>query len=240
MAISNPNKTDRASRGDCRRIQSSLIEHLEGQLGPEEGRTVDEHLKACPRCASELVSLRQTLTFLGHRELAEPDEHFWMDLRYRVRQGIRDDREAAPGRRPVPAKSWVPAMAVASLFIFLFLWWTSHPQVPAPWQRPTLAQLERSGQQSLETLSEMITIDDELPISYTPGDSLAELLVSVSQPDRILEQVMIGEKMTQDMDLWEEIIVEEAVAEAPLEMLIEELTEGQLKKLSDKLLNLTG
>ena len=240
MAKSNPEQNNRYSRAVCRRIQTSLVEHLEGQLGPEEGRTVEQHLKACPRCASELVSLRQTLNFLGHRELPEPDESFWMDLRYRVRQGIRDDRETAPRRRPVPAKSWVPAVAVASLIVFLFLWWTGHPQIPAPGRHSTLAHLEQRGQQSLETLSEMMTIDDELPTASTPGDSLAELLASVSQPDRILERVMMGEKMTQDPDLWEEIIMEETVAEAPLEVLIEELTEEQLKKLSDKLLNLTG
>jgi hypothetical protein len=240
MAKSNPKQSNRQSRAVCRRIQSSLIEHLEGQLAPEEGRTIDEHLSICPRCASELVSLRQTLSFLEHRELPEPDESFWMDLRYRVRQGIRKERPTAPSRPPIPAKAWVPAAAMASLFVFLFLWWTSHPRMPSPGQRPVLAQLEQMGQQSLETLSAIFTVDEELPIAHTPGDSLVELLASTSQPERALARLMIGEKMAQDPNFWEDIILEKAMAEAPVELLIEELTEGQLKRLSDRLLNLTG
>ncbi len=240
MAKSNTKKTDRQIRTHCRQVRTSLVDHLEHQLPPEEQRMVDEHLKVCPRCAAERASLKQTLTLLNYRELPEPDESFWMELRSRVRQGIREE-QAVSGRRPaVPIRAWVPAVAVASLLVFLFLWWSGHPQFPAPGGHSLLASLEQQGLRSLEKLGKTLSDIEGLEFARTPGDSLVELLAAIPHPAETLERMLMVEKMARDPDLWEAVIEEEALLQTPAEMLIEELSEDQLKMLSVKLKNLMG
>jgi hypothetical protein len=240
MKTSDHKKSQQIDRSLCRHVQDILLDDLEGQLPAGEQEMVSSHLKVCPRCASERATMKQTLTLLDRRELPEPDESFWMELRYRVRQGISEDRSATPYRPAVPARAWVPAVVVASLLTFLFLWWAGHPQPPAPGISPLLSRLELEGQRSLRTLSKMDTQIDALEFTSSPGDSLVELLVAMPQPTVALERALIGEKMTRDPELWESVIEEEVLSERPVNLLIEELDEDQLRRLSTRLKNLTS
>ncbi len=240
MGKSNPKETDRQIRTHCKQVRAFLVDHLEDQLPPEEQRMVDEHLKVCPRCAAERASLKQTLSLLNCRELPEPDESFWMELRCRVRQGIREEQAVSPRRPAVPVRAWAPAVAVASLLVFLFLWWSGHPQLPAPGGQSLLASLEQQGLRSLEKLGETLSDIEELEFARTPGDSLVELLAAIPHPAETLERTLMAEKMARDPDLWEAVIEEETLLQTTAEMLIEELSEDQLKRLSAKLKNLMG
>jgi hypothetical protein len=236
----------RPDRALCRHVQAVLVDDLEGQLPPGEHETVSAHLKECPRCASERTTLQRTLDILGHRELTEPDERFWMDLKYRVRQGIRDDRRGAAAVQPsVPVRVWVPAVVTACLIVFLFFWWAGRPGAPVPGTSPLLSNIEQQGQRSLKLLGQLhpeIDRDDIVQddIVHSPSDALVDLLASIPQPARIMERALLGEKMAQDPELWESVIEEETLSETPVDILIEELTEDQLRRLSNRLLDVMG
>lgn len=240
MRTSSSKKIRPEIRAHCKRIRESLVDHLEHQLSPEEHQTVDEHLKACPYCSAEQAALNRTLVLLGQRDLPDPGETFWIDLRYRVRQKVREDRAVSARRPLIPVRAWVPVVVVASLLVFLLLWWSSHPQPPAPGRPPLLAHLEQEGLRSLEGLSERQLSIEDLDLAQTPGDSLAELLVAITHPLETLEKLLVRKNMAQNPDLWETVVEEEFGPKLSLEAMIEGLTEEQLNELSTRLKNISG
>ena len=240
MAKSSPKEISRRIQAHCKRVQASLLEHLENQLTPEEQRRVDQHLKVCPRCAAEKASLQKTLNLLSHRPLPEPDESFWMELRHGVRQGIREKEDISGVRPPLPARAWVPAVVVASLFVFLFLWWSNRPQLPVPGQRPLLVHLEREGLRNLVQLRDDWLSIEEFEPAETTEDSLVVLLATMPRPALALEQLLVREKMGEDPGLWETIIEEEHAPESALEDFLEDLSEPQLMELSSRLGKIIG
>ena len=49
----------------CQQIVEWVTDYLEGELGDEARRLVDEHLADCPPCQRYLDQIRQTLLVLG-------------------------------------------------------------------------------------------------------------------------------------------------------------------------------
>ena len=240
MAKSNLKEVSRRIRAHCKRVQASLVAYLENQLTPEEQRRVGQHLKVCPRCAAEKASLQKTLNLLGQRPFPEPDESFWMELRHGVRQGIREKEDLSRVTPPFPARAWVPAVVVASLFVFLFLWWSNRPQLPMPGPRPLLVHLEREGLRNLHMLQDSSPGIEDLGLAKTPGDSLVELLMAINRPAETLEMVLVRERVAESPDLWEMIVEEELTPKISLEVLLEDLTEPQLMELSSRLEKIIG
>jgi hypothetical protein len=54
-----------------------LIEALYGELDAAEKERFDLHLRSCPECASEYVSLAATLRIMDKRERLDPGPGFW-------------------------------------------------------------------------------------------------------------------------------------------------------------------
>ncbi len=233
-------KKSRRPRTSCRRVQAALVEYLEGQLPAGEQDRITAHMKGCSRCAAERISLEKTLTIMSRREFPEPDERFWMELKGRVREGIRDDR--APSRRsaPAPARTWAPAAIVAAMVVFVFLWWAQPPLPPVPGPGPMLSDLELEGRQSLKALGDTYQDSEMILLPDSPGDSLASLLAAAPRPSETLEQALIGVKMAEQPDLWESVIEEKTHLLRPVDLLLEELSEDQLRTLSDRLDRLLG
>jgi len=177
---------------------------------------------------------------MGQRILPDPDPVFWATLRYRVRRETKQVWAIPPRRPPVPVKAWVPAVVVASLLVFFFLWWSGVPQIPEPGRSPLLAQLEQEGLRSLQLLRESQIDIEDLQEAQTPGDSLVELLATIPGPMEILERALVRENVAQNPDLWEAAVQEEFAPELLLETMLEDLTEEQLKELSARLKNLMG
>ena len=48
----------------CRTIQSSLVPYLDGELDPRDERRVEEHVRSCSNCQTELGQLRQVTLVL--------------------------------------------------------------------------------------------------------------------------------------------------------------------------------
>jgi hypothetical protein len=240
MKTSAEKTTRHHRRMSCRRVQAALVDYLEGQLPADDQDRVTAHLHGCPRCAAERTALRKTLDLLDRRELPEPDERFWMDMKQRVREGLRE--EQAPRRQPspVPARAWAPAVAMAAAVVFLFLWWVHHPLPPAPGPDGMISRLELEGRQSLTALVRSPGVAETLPALSSPGDSLTVLLAAASRPSKTLEQALIGTKMEQQPDLWGSVIEEEISSQQPLEALLDELSEDGLRELSARLSRLAG
>jgi len=227
-------------RMSCRRVRAALVDYLEGQLSADEQDQVSAHLQSCKRCAAERMALKKTLQVLSCRELPEPDERFWMDMKQRVREGLKEEQMTRRQPSPVPARTWIPAAAVAAAVVFLFLWWTRLPVPPAPVSGQMLSRLEQEGRQSLMTLGQDLDITESLPMPGSPGDSLISLLAAASRPSETLEQAIIGNRMKQQPDLWGAVIEEEISSRQPVDMLLKQLSEAQLRTLSARLSRLAG
>jgi hypothetical protein len=240
MAKSSPKEGSRRIRAHCKVIQASLVAHLENQLAPEEQRRVDQHLNVCPRCTAERASLQKTLNLLSQRPLPEPDESFWMELRHGVRQGIREKEDISRVRPPFPARAWVPVVVVASLLVFLFLWWSRSPHPPVPGEGSLLAHLEQEGLRSLVQLRDDWLSMEEFEPAETTEDSLVVLLTTIPRPAVAIEQLLVREKMGEDPGLWETVIEEERAPESVLEDFLEDLSEPQLMELSSRLEKIIG
>jgi len=240
MRTSAENSERHQRRISCRRVRAALVDYLEDQLPADDRDRVTAHLQRCPRCAVERTEMEKTFSLLGRRELPEPDERFWMDMRRRVREGLREDRAPHRQTSPVPARAWAPAVAVAAAFVFLFLWWVHHPLPPAPGPEGMLSRLEMEGRQSLIELVQSPDAAEALPSLSSPGDSLSSLLAATARPSQILEKALIGMKMAQQPDLWGSVIEEEIYAQRPVEELLGELSETELEKLSARLSRLAG
>lgn len=227
-------------RMSCRRVRAILVDYLEDQLPADEQGRISAHLQSCKRCAAERAALKKTLVLLSRREVPEPDERFWMEMKRRVRQELGEERTPRRQPAPVPVRTWAPAVAVAAAVVFLFLWWAHLPTPPAPGPDRMLSRVELEGRQSLLALGQNSDLSETLAMSGSPKDSLTSLLAAASRPSEILEQALIGSRMRQQPDLWGTVIEEEISSHQPVEELLQELSEAQLRTLSARLSRLTG
>jgi len=83
-------------------------------------------------------------------------------------------------------------------------------------------------------------VTEALPVLRAPGDSLSSLLASAPRPSEILEQALLGARMKEQPDLWGAVIEEEFSSRQPVNALLEELSETQLRTLSAQLSRLAG
>jgi hypothetical protein len=82
----------------CSKISDLLGPYVDGELSPEERRTVEEHLRRCPACRAELEELRRIET-AGRRTVPpDPGEEYWNTFLPRLRERIGSEQ-----RRPAPA-----------------------------------------------------------------------------------------------------------------------------------------
>lgn len=98
---------------------------LDGDLGPEAWRRVEEHLASCDRCADELAGMRT----LGERASALPREiapprDLWPEIAARLQRERESDREVPvlavefgrSGR--TPARVWAIRIAAGLALVF--------------------------------------------------------------------------------------------------------------------------
>ena len=115
---------------DCRKINALLSAYLDGECSPEERRKVEEHLRRCPGCRSELELLRRIEN--GSRRTGPPDpgEPYWNTFLPRLRRRIDQEQPlqvpGGLGRRirrlfapPVPWIRLAGAVATAVLVVVI-------------------------------------------------------------------------------------------------------------------------
>ena len=131
----------------CRHIVDLLGPYLDGECSLEERRKVEEHLRRCPACRSELEQLRRIET-AGRRTVPpDPGEQYWSAFLPRLRQRIgQEQRHPVPvglGDRirrwfspPVPWVRLAGAMATAVLVVVIGRAFIQQKDDLAPMGRP--------------------------------------------------------------------------------------------------------
>jgi hypothetical protein len=105
---------------ECLKCKDMMIEALYGELGEAEKRAFDEHLGACPECASEYSVLGATLRVMDGRKRSDPGPEFWDGYFDRLSrrmeaEGGRETAGTVPPSLPLRAR-------IARLFSSLPRW----------------------------------------------------------------------------------------------------------------------
>ncbi len=115
----------------CLKCKDMMIEALYGELGEAERKLFDEHLAACPECASEYSVLGATLKVMDGRKRPDPGPEFWDGywdrLTLRMEQeAAREDAAKSPVRLPLgrrlarffsPLPRWSTRLAGAAALV---------------------------------------------------------------------------------------------------------------------------
>ena len=136
---------------NCERVKELLLtDHLDGELGTEEARAVEQHLDACPACRSYQTTVREAAVgpFAKLTPLRPPPT-IWQSIVATLESESRVIRE------PLPASpgGWafalpqlklvfklVPAMALVGLLLIFGNLWFGKPTQSVP---PALVAMQR-------------------------------------------------------------------------------------------------
>jgi anti-sigma factor RsiW len=107
----------------CEQLRQKLGSYVDGNCSPEELSVLEEHLRGCPQCAAEALSLTQmkqiTRTATAARYSPSPQ------FRLRVEESIGNTKP----RKPLFTTAWMPSLvtvAVALLLIESSIVWVRH------------------------------------------------------------------------------------------------------------------
>ena len=59
------------------RIKKLLIPYSDGELGKEQRKTVEEHIKKCSECRAELEEMKKLEEVMSKMELKKPSKEVW-------------------------------------------------------------------------------------------------------------------------------------------------------------------
>jgi anti-sigma factor RsiW len=79
----------------CERFEEMIVLSVEGEIGVDEGRSLDQHLGGCSACRSFAAELRATRDAMAALRPADPGDAFFVQAREQI---WREARQApAPG-----------------------------------------------------------------------------------------------------------------------------------------------
>ena len=109
---------------DCKKAKGLILtDYLDGRMGAEEGKRIEEHLAHCPECNRLSMAARKTGNELfAGIEKADVPEYLWHRVRETILAEERERRAYAPGFfRKLRAILYIPkpALAVAAVIIML-------------------------------------------------------------------------------------------------------------------------
>src|SRR6266545_1016058 len=70
-------------------FEARLSEYLDGTLGPDEGRAVEQHLEGCAHCRQSLAELRETMNALSELHRVPAPENFDSEVVETIRRRSR-------------------------------------------------------------------------------------------------------------------------------------------------------
>lgn len=100
----------------CRQASELVSSHIDGELSPERDRALKAHLEGCPRCAGEVVALRDLRRRLHSWDEAENRLSPSRSFRRRVLDAVRAEPARAPSA-PRPALRWLRGEGASRLLI---------------------------------------------------------------------------------------------------------------------------
>ena len=104
----------------CPSFQEMLSAYLDGELSPEEARSLEEHLAVCEDCRRELEELKSLVAALG----SLPPPEMPLGLHAAIMGRVRSEASTGFGRfrRVLPRwtlRQWVPAAAALALIVLV-------------------------------------------------------------------------------------------------------------------------
>lgn len=154
---------------NCNEVRENMIDVLAGGLAAPE---VMEHFRQCTNCATELESMRKTMSLLDEWEVPEPSPYFLT----RLNAHVREERGKAPAsgllawmRRPALAVSLAAAMVAGSAVYTVLHYPGEQIEGPAP-QGTAVADVE-----ALDKNHEVLVNTDLLDeLSGNPSEDVVE------------------------------------------------------------------
>lgn len=152
----------------CKRTSERLSAYLDGELPPQETLAVQQHLRACARCAAELDELKRLNGVLGSLSGMVPP----MDFTRRVREAAQR-RPAAPIRvSPVAVLRFngVVTRIAALVMVVAGLWFGAIMGRSLSQGRTAVVETETSESTEFD-----LQLD---PLSAAPSGSVAEVYLA--------------------------------------------------------------
>ncbi len=130
----------------CTEIKEHLLDYLDGELPATLQQEVEQHLRACLDCRSELESFRTTALLLQLRAVPEPPAEYWEQTwdKIRVRTQARVLPLRAEAHQPAPVwlrlvqVTWRPLLVAAASLLIVALGLTALQQFNRDHQPPEL------------------------------------------------------------------------------------------------------
>jgi anti-sigma factor RsiW len=99
----------------CAEASERIVPWVAGEIEPDEGRALEEHLSACRSCSAEAERMRRTLDLIASDDVPDPGPVYWSSFGARLSARIEDARRRA--RLRVSAAVAAAAIVVAVLAI---------------------------------------------------------------------------------------------------------------------------
>lgn len=160
----------------CERALKRLAEYVEGLMKPSEAAKLEEHLRACPRCAREERALREAIRLASSLEVEYPPERRWEEVLRGIH--LRVEREAALEppliRRLIPVAGFAALILIGSILLGSLSARLLRSMPRAPDVRAFLAGfIDEEGMRSLREAKEMIDAEGMAdPFTIEPVDQL--------------------------------------------------------------------
>jgi hypothetical protein len=208
-------------------VEYLLPEYLDGTLEDSLRPGVEEHLKSCSSCSSELSGLRQAMEMLKSHGTEGPPSGYFATVLPRVRERLEGESSQSIFFSPLLIRLALPIGAAAlALFIVLSLPFpgseaeTGHNPLQAVMHGSTTAEL-------VDVVLDMVPLQP-LSSPTVEAETSSLLGVGVLRGDHLLayaDEVPFAEGFTQDEMMPDEL---EQLSETDLETLVQRLGERTL------------
>ena len=205
-------------------VEYLLPEYLNGTLADSLRPGVEEHLKHCSSCKTELAELRHTMEMLDSHGAAEPPSGYFTTILPRVRERLEGEESRNVLANPLLTRLALPIGAAVLALVILF-------SLPYP------ADETETGRNPLQAVVHGSTTDElvDVVLDMMPwqplssptveGETSSLLGVRLIRGEHLLantDEVSFAEDFTQDETMSEEL---EQLNEADLEALLQRLGE---------------
>ena len=159
---------------NCNRVEHLLGAYVYDDLEPAERDSVEEHLRQCEECQSNLEALRATVRRIP-TDLFLPGEQMRSRVLAQCRGAVdQTENQAAQHSQPMLGNRVVQVTVAALLFFALGIWLGHQISKPAP--TATLHSVQRIDGQAPAVDRESVDVGEE-----APGDTSVESVVLVTE-----------------------------------------------------------
>lgn len=205
-------------------IESRLPEYIEGTLDESLRSGVDEHLRLCSACTSELAGLRRTMEMLESRKIEGPSSGYFTTVLPRVRERLEGEESQGFFAHPLISRLALPlGLAAIALVVLLSLPFPSNDIENA--QNPLKAVMHGTPNDELvDVVLDMVPMHP-LTSPTVEGETSSWLGARVLRGDHLLvhaDELAIAEDPSIDQTMAEDL---EQLSDKDLELLVQRLGE---------------